>query len=349
MAAARRLMQGVGGPGFDVVELAARTIERHRMLDGGETVLVAVSGGPDSLCLLDVLRRLTSTFELTLHVAHVDHGLQAGSEEVAARLTRELADGALEVHLVRAPDLAGPNLHARARTFRYSFFHTIAESVGASRIATGHTLDDRVETTLARLVHGAPTEGLAGIPPFESPRMRPLIGVRRGETRSYCDQCSLDIYDDPANEDPRFERVLVRHKLLAAVEEQWGDGGVRAIASSSEHLREDATLLSGLAQTLFTQIAHRREGEIVLDRDSLAPVGRALRRRLLELAVGRVRDRSGGIEAALDALERDPKPGSRFAVASGAEIVIGQQHLTVRTDKVAPSPHLPREDTDGQH
>ena len=349
MAAARRLMPGVGGPGFEVVELAAGTVERYRMLDGGETVLVAVSGGPDSMCLLDVLRRLAPTFELTLHVAHVDHGLQAGSEEIAARLTHELADGAVEVHLIRAPDLAGPNLHARARAFRYSFFQTIAESVGATRIATGHTLDDRVETTLARLVHGAPTEGLAGIPPFDEPRMRPLIGVRRGQTRSYCEQRSLHLHHDPANEDPRFERVVVRHKLLAAIEEHWGDGGVRAIASSSEHLREDASLLAGLAQTLFGQLARTEGGTIVLAREDLIPVGRALRRRLLELAVGRVRDRSGGIEAALDALEGDPQPGSRFAVASGIEIVIDQQHLSVRTDRVAPSPHPAREDADGQH
>lgn len=330
MASSGRL-SGAGGPGFDVVEAARDAIERYRMLDGsGGTLVVAVSGGPDSTCLLDVLARLAPTYELTLEVAHVDHRLSESSEEVATAVASAAAKAGLNVHVGRAPDLSGPNLQARARTFRYAFLQTVAAEIGASRIATGHTLDDRVETTLARLIHGAATEGLAGIPPAEGPRIRPLINVRRANTRSYCEERGLDFFDDPANEDERFERPVVRQSVLKPIEERWGPGAVRAIASSSERLREDAEFLSGLTETIYAQLATVSEQEVRIQRDLFVDLGRALRRRVLERAVGRLRDRSGGIQAALDAVEGGPATGARFAVASGVEIEFEKEHVVVR-------------------
>ena len=323
MAGARRL----GGPGFALVERARATVERHRMVRAGEGVVVAVSGGPDSTALLDVLARMP--LELDLAVAHVDHGLSQSSAEVAAGLARELAAEGFDVHVVRAPDLAGPNLQARARAFRYGFLSTVAQRVGAARIATGHTLDDRVETTLARLLHGAGTEGLAGIPPVDGPRVRPLIEVRRAETRAHCEEVGLAFHDDPANDDPRFERVAVRRRLVAAIEEGWGDGAVRAIASSAARLREDAAALGALAERLYGELARATEDGVAFERAPLEAVPRALRRRLLERAVGRVRDRAGGIEAALDGLEGPDTGARRFAVASGAQIVVGPERVSV--------------------
>lgn len=319
----------LGGPGYELVERAQETSVRYGMLDHGDHVVVAVSGGPDSVCLLDVLARIETRLELTLSVAHVDHGLAPDSAELAARVASRVAEAGFDIHVGRAPDLAGPNLHARARDFRYAFLTTIAEQVRATRIATGHTLDDRAETTLARLVHGAGTEGLAGIPPVDGTRIRPLIDIRRSETRAYCEARGIEFFDDPANDDPRFERTAIRSKLLSAIEAHWGEGAVTALAHSSERLREDAVALSSLAGTLFSDFAKRVEEGTRFDLDVLLTMPRALRRRVLEMAVGRIRDRSGGIEAALDALEHSPKPGSRFAVASGFEIVVHADHVLV--------------------
>lgn len=322
----------LGGPGWALTEQAASAIARHGMLSDGETVVVGVSGGPDSTCLLDVLRRLAGTLDLTLAVAHVDHGLTADSEVIGRSVARAAAASGLDAHLVRAPDLAGPNLQARARAFRYGFFATVASQVGAQHVATGHTLDDRVETTLARLLHGAGTEGLAGLRPVEEGRIRPLIGLRRSETRAYCAEVGLEFVDDPANRDERFERTAVRARLVATVEERWGDGAVRAIAASAERLRTDSEALASLADRLYATAATREPGGVSIDLESLVALPRALRRRLLERAVGRIRDRSGGIEAALDSLDardRERKPRARFAVAGGVEIVFEPDRLVV--------------------
>jgi tRNA(Ile)-lysidine synthase len=331
MAQPRRIERPLGGPGYPLVETGLHTIERHRMLHPGEIVVVAASGGPDSTCLLDVLARLSSKLDLSLVVAHVDHGLDEHSEGVARDVARRAAEAGFDVHVVRAPDLAGSNLQARAREFRYEFLDIVSGRVGANRIATGHTLDDRVETTLARLVHGAGTDGLAGLPPVENDRIRPLIEVRRAETRAYCEQCSLPFYEDPANADERFERVRIRRRLAGAIEETWGEGAVRAVAHSAERLREDAQGLALLTDRLYAEVVTEVGGQKRISIDALLSMPRALRRRLLERAVGRVRDRAGGIEAALDALDRKPRRSrvAKFAVASGIEIAISGDDLVV--------------------
>lgn len=303
---------------------------KFHMADDVATVLVAVSGGPDSTCLLDVLARQRSGS--SLQVAHVDHGLSPSSEVVAARVSNAAAAAGFDVHVARAPDLQGPNLQARAREFRYSFFETIAAEIGAERIATGHTLDDRVETTLARLIHGASTSGLAGIPATDGRRIRPLIDVRRAETRAYCVERGLDFYEDPANEDPRFDRASVRADIVTAIEKRWGDGAVRAMATSAQLLREDADALERLSERVYASVATATDDGVRIDRPALLEMPRAFRRRILERAVGRVRDRSGGIEAALDVLE-DPfvmvPANARFAVASGIVISFDGDHLLV--------------------
>lgn len=321
-----------GGPGYALVERTLRTILGYEMVAPGDTVVVAFSGGPDSTCLLDVMARLQDKLDISLVVAHVDHRLSEESSEISARVAHAAAQAGFEVHLAKAPDLSGANLHARARDFRYEFMDIVASKEGAQSIATGHTLDDRVETLLARLIHGAGTSGLAGIPPTVENRIRPLIESRRNETRAYCEECGLDFVDDPANEDPRFDRSSIRSDLVAAIEKRWGDGAVRAMAKSSERLHEDARTLDDLATKLYAGLAQTTEAGVRLDREQLDAMARAFKRRMLELAVGRIRDRAGGIDAAVDALEAPDAaaPGALFAVTSGIEIEVHPDHVLVR-------------------
>lgn len=330
MAAAGRVtLAGAGGPGFDVVTRARDAIEGHGMLAGGESIVVAVSGGPDSTCLLDVLSRLSGALRLRLVIGHVDHGLSEASAEVAARVEAEATAAGLEIHVERAHDLAGPNLQARARDFRYGFLEGLAGKIGAARIATGHTLDDRVETLLARLVHGGATDALASIPPVDGLRIRPLIEVRRAETVAYCGERGLGYHADPANTDMRFDRARVRGVLVQAIESGWGEGAVRAVAAAAARMREDSDALTAVADDLHRGLTSTSPGGVSIDRAGFEALPRALRRRVLDRAIGFVRDRSKGIEAALDALEAEPSPGSRFAVAGGIEIVVERDVVAV--------------------
>lgn len=321
----------LGGPGYKIVERALATIRRYSMFEQGDSVIVAFSGGPDSTCLLDVLARLRGKLGLQIAVAHVDHGLSDASAEIAAKVSTAVAEAGYEIHVVRIPDLEGPNLHARARDFRYGFLDLVAEREGATNIATGHTLDDRTETTLARLIHGAGTGVLAGIPPVEGNRVRPLIDVRRNETREYCLECGLEFYEDPANEDDRYERAAVRSRLIPIIEKRWGPGAVRAIANSSERLREDASALDRVAERLYSEMVKIEGGTAKIAMDAFVSMPRAFRRRILELAVGRVRDRGAGIDEVLDALEDESMRSKEasFDIAGGIEIKTSPSFVVV--------------------
>ena len=323
-----RLRPSLGGPGFSLVEKARDAIVRYSMLAEGDKILVAVSGGPDSTALLDVLVRLSDGNGYEVAVAHVDHGLSQHSETVAANVAKLASEAGLDVHVARAHGLEGGNLHARAREFRYGFFDTIAREIGAAKIATGHTLDDRVETTLARLVHGGATEALAGIPAASGPRVRPLIGARRSETRTYCEERSLLFEDDPANDDERFDRAVIRNSLVPLIEQRWGEGAIHAVAAAADLLRDDADALSSLTDRVYAELVSGEDGTVSFPRKTLMDMPKALRRRLLERAVGRVRDRAGGIEPALLALEQG-KVDARFSVASGFEILLAAAEVRV--------------------
>ncbi len=310
------------------------------MFEAGDTIVVAVSGGPDSMCLLDVLERLAPSRLLRLEVAHVDHGLSDASAEISAKVASHAAAAGLDAHVVRISGLEGPNLHARAREIRYTFFQKVAEETEAVAIATAHTLDDRVETTLARLIHGGGPRDLAGLSPISGGRIRPLISVRRRDTRAYCEELGIEFYDDPSNLDPRFDRAEIRSRLVPVIEERWGEGAMRAIANSAERAGEEAGALDSIAAGLMRSV-RLQDDDFMIERDVLNVAPRALRRRLLEAAAGRVRDLQGALDEALDWMERETNPGDRahFDLPGGGTI-------DFEGDKVRVRPSKPEDDPD---
>lgn len=185
------------------------------LIDDGDRVLVAVSGGPDSMALLDALRRVPRKVELV--AAHFDHRLRDdGDREVVTAYCREhnveCRTGAADVRgWSRARRLS---LEAGARHLRYRFLDETADAVDADKIATAHTRDDNVETVLMRVLRGSGIRGLAGIPRRRGRIVRPFLEVKRDWTLGYCRANGVPFVEDPSNRDTRFERNYVRHELL---------------------------------------------------------------------------------------------------------------------------------------
>jgi tRNA(Ile)-lysidine synthase TilS/MesJ len=154
--------------------------------------------------------------------------------------------------------------------------------------------------------------------------------VRRSETHLYCESNGLKFDRDSANDNVRFERSVVRNKVVAAIEDHWGEASVRAMARAVERMREDAAALDQFAQRLYSDISRHTEDGTRFDMARFLEMPRALRHRVLDRAVGRIRDRTGGIQAALDALDAGrPRTEARFSVAQGIEIVIDRDQVLV--------------------
>jgi tRNA(Ile)-lysidine synthase len=194
-------------------------VHGHLLLDRGEGVVVAVSGGADSLCLLHILAALRADLDLQLHVAHLDHGMRPESAEDAAFVAVEAGRLNLNCTIGRrdVPAVARErrlSVESAARLARYAFLREVAASQAATGIATGHTRDDQAETILFHLIRGSGLPGLSGMRPRSGDIVRPLLTLGRHETEAYCAARGLVPRRDPSNLVPNYTRNRLRHQAL---------------------------------------------------------------------------------------------------------------------------------------
>ena len=253
-------------------------------------LLLAVSGGPDSVALLHGAARLVASgargWRLT--VAHLDHGLRDESAADASFVTDAAASLGLDAH-VRRTDVAarardaGLSLEEAGRQARYAFLEELAE--GEALIATAHTADDAAETVLINLLRGSGLSGARGIPARRDRVVRPLLGERRARLRELLDAAGIAHRTDPSNQDPAFLRNRVRAELLPVME-GLRPGAVEALARFASLAAADDDLLDAVAAA---ELARRRGADGSLDWTD--PPARALGRRVLRLALGAPRAR----------------------------------------------------------
>lgn len=261
-------------------------------MQAGHTVLVAVSGGPDSVALLSILHDLAPAWNLSLAVVHCHYGLRgAESDDDAAFVTslcRRWNIPCLIKPLSTARSRAGASssLQARARDSRYRLFRRLAAELGAERVALGHTADDQAETVLLRLLRGAGVRGLAGMPPIrEGLFVRPLLTISRQEILSYLEAMRLSYRIDSSNAKPIYLRNRVRHELLPVMQ-SLAPAVTRILARQADLLRDDDLVLEVLAKHRLTKIMLARDRTtMVLDRSSLLKQPAALQRRMLRQAL----------------------------------------------------------------
>ena len=260
---------------------AVRRAVRHALadVDPGRTVVVACSGGADSLALLSAT--VAEGRRAGWHVlgATVDHGLQEGSAQHAARVVDQMAAlGADETVAARVRvEGSGLGPEAAARRARYAVLEEIAERFDADAVLLGHTRDDQAETVLLGLARGSGGRSLAGMRRSFDRFVRPLLDVARDDTVTACQVEGLEAWDDPHNSDPGYTRVRVRRTVLPVLEEQLGPGVAETLARTADQLRDDMALLDDLADDAFARLAGLRVEELLAE-----PV--AVRRRVLRLA-----------------------------------------------------------------
>jgi tRNA(Ile)-lysidine synthase len=249
----------------------------------GALVLVACSGGPDSLALAAALAFIAPRAGLRAGGLSVDHGLQDGSAARAAAVVSAMSGLGLDpvrAIAVSVGDAGGPE--AAARTARYDALERAARELGAAAVLLGHTLDDQAETVLLGLARGSGPRSLAGMPTSRGGFRRPLLTVRRSVTVGACAALGLDPWHDPHNADRRFARVRVRLDALPALEAALGPGVAEALARTAGQLRDDAEVLEKIASGVGLQ--GEVENSAAMSADSLAGLPGAVRSRVLRSA-----------------------------------------------------------------
>lgn len=248
--------------------------------EAGDTVLVAVSGGADSLALAHALSIEAKEFVITVVGVTVDHQLQEQSGAQAEKVKEQLKNFGLDC-IIRKVNVDLKNgLEASARKARYEALQEVANELRAVAVFLGHTRDDQAETVLLGLARGSGTRSLSGMAHHNGLYVRPLLEITRVQNENYCEEMKLQYWNDPHNENPDFSRVRVRNEALPVLEKSIGPGIADALARSAHLLRDDADALDHWA---------KRE-EIHLDLSDmdcahLETLPRAIRTRVIRAAI----------------------------------------------------------------
>lgn len=299
--AGNRPPEGVPALQDPCVRAVERTIARWGMAAAGPRLLVAVSGGADSVALLHILRALAPRFHWRLALAHLDHGLRGAASRADAEFVEGLgARLDLPVHresvdVRRTADRLRLSLEEAGRWERQHFFRALADAHGYTGLALGHHADDNAELMLMRLLRGSGPQGLGGMPPRRplgegGPMLiRPLIERRRRDLRAFLQRHGLRHTEDATNRDPRHLRNRIRHHLLPILRADYHPQVETALLRQAEILRDEDAWLRGLAADELARLL-RREGEgfLRLDAAALRACPVALQRRVLREALGRL-------------------------------------------------------------
>ncbi|HET8957414.1 MAG TPA: tRNA lysidine(34) synthetase TilS [Microcella sp.] len=282
----------------------ARRAVRAQLTDieAGSLVLVALSGGPDSLALAAATAFEAPRAGLRAGAVIVDHGLQEGSAEVAERAAKQARDlglAPIQIERVRVDRYGGGapvtgdgairgtggtgGPEAAARAARYAALEVAAVEHGAAAVLLGHTLDDQAETVLLGLARGSGAVSISGMPAQHGIYRRPFLGLRRASTIQACRDQGLTPWSDPHNTDPAFTRVRVRERVLPVLEAELGPGVVEALARTAELVRDDADALELMVDEVAEELVELEDGGCSVPVAWIAANPRALSSRLVRL------------------------------------------------------------------
>jgi tRNA(Ile)-lysidine synthase len=327
-----------------VLERVTKTAREHEMFREGDLVLVSVSGGPDSVCLLYSLWYLRRLFKIRLEVFHFDHRLRKDSAKDAEYVRRLAERLKLPFHARGADDAPGKgvSVEAWATVARMNAANDVRKSIGARMWAEGHTLNDQAETILLNLIRGGGLEAITGIWPGGAQEgstiVQPLIDVERDEIVVFCRALNLRPRRDPTNEDTRLLRNAIRIKVLPAIERGTGRDVTRSIARSGDLLRADRMELHGAAiHALSTVLEGPLNGPrdlVRLDAEALRSLPKPIASRVVRLAVYNVMASDDvapwpreAVEAVLDLAEG--RVGRRRDLPNGLKARREQEYVSV--------------------
>ena len=346
----------VKGQGYQALleQRVLNFIQGNQLVSGQHCLLVAVSGGPDSVCLLYILVKLQEELGIRLHIAHLNHQLRGADSEADAHYVSDLAHrlgipATIEQRDVKAYQAQHHlSLEEAAREVRYTFLAQAAKSIGANRAAVGHTADDHIETILMHLIRGTGTRGLRGLQPsslWQSSGssltiIRPLLPVSRRETADYCHNHQLMPRIDASNLSLSPLRNRIRHQLLPLLE-SYNPQVAEALLRTARIAGDDFAFLDKETTRQWGKIVQKQGNTITLDKERFLELPLALKRYLLRRAIedllGNLKDiESRHIEEMIDALTKPT--GKRLSLPGGLVFSIEYDKYLIGSDPAALSP-----------
>lgn len=284
-------------------EKVLNSIKKYNLVDAGDKIVLGVSGGPDSVCLLNILHSLESELQITIVVSHINHMLRGEESDADESHVRGLCERlgvdffSKAINIGEYSKNAGISTEEAGREARYNEFKALAGKTGASKIAVAHNKNDQAETVLMRIIRGAGLEGLRGMDFKRGIIIRPLLDVERGEIEEYCRRNFLDFRTDSSNLENVYTRNKLRLDLIPFINNLFDTNITESIFKMSSILKDDNDLIDSMVSTYFAQTIKGKAGsEVNLDLRLLNSYHPAIRRRIIRFAIEEIKGDLKGIQ-----------------------------------------------------
>ena len=291
-------------------EKILKTIKKYNLISNGDKIVVAVSGGPDSMCLLNILKNLRPKFSTELFVAHINHMIREEADSETEYVKNYCEKNNIKCFIKRANVLEMAKEQKKGteemgRIVRYDFFEYVANEVSANKIAIAHTENDNAEKILMNLMRGASLEGLKGIEPIRGKYIRPLIECNREEIEKYCEINKLDPKFDKTNNDNTYTRNKIRNLLIPYIKKEFNPNIIETLNRLAVLARQDATYFNKIVKESYADILlyeninnlnENLEKHIILDLKKFNKLEYVIKSRVLLYSINKLLGTTKGIE-----------------------------------------------------
>ncbi|MGL4797114.1 MAG: tRNA lysidine(34) synthetase TilS, partial [Paraclostridium sp.] len=275
-----------------IIDKVRSTINKYDLLQEGDKIVLGLSGGPDSVCLLHILKQLESEYKISIYAAHLNHQIRGIEAQKDAMYISNLCDSLGIKFFIKSIDVPtyckenGLSIEEGARKLRYEMFHEIKQKTNSNKIAVGHNLNDQVETILMRMMRGTGLQGLKGIEhKRDNVIIRPILDIDRVDIEKYCEEYNLNPRIDSTNLESIYTRNKIRLELIPYMKENFNDNIIESISRMGNNLKADSDYIEQEALIKFNEVAVLNDESVEIKLDKYAKLHISIKSRIIRNAI----------------------------------------------------------------
>lgn len=283
-------------------EKVLETIKKYNLINRGDKIVIGVSGGPDSICLLHVLNNLKKKLDIELIVAHINHSLREAADsetEYVQEICKLLGIECFvkKVDILKLSQEEKKGTEETGRNVRYQFFNEVAEKTKANKIATAHNSNDRAETVILNILRGSGLSGLKGIETIRDDKyIRPIIEINRSEIEKYCVENNLNPRYDESNNENIYNRNKIRNEMIPYIQKEFNKNIIQTINRLAQVATEENEYMQKITKEEYEKISRTDNGIIILDLKKFNNLELVIKRRLILYTINETIHTTNGIE-----------------------------------------------------
>ena len=283
-------------------EEVLKTIRKYNLINAGDSIVVGVSGGPDSICLLHILNTLKDELQFKIYVAHVNHMIRDVADEETAYVQNFCNNLGIEcfvkkIDILKLAKEEKKGTEEAGRNVRYAFFDEVLKKTNSNKIATAHNSNDKAETVILNILRGSGVSGLKGIEAIRDEKyIRPLIETERDKIEQYCNENNLNPKYDESNNENIYHRNKVRNEIIPYIKENFNQNIIGTINRLSEVASEENDYMQLLTKNTFENISTNNNGEIILNLKKFNILDLVIKRRVILYTINELLHTTNGIE-----------------------------------------------------